>query len=92
VNLTFNFLSRPDTQHLPAIVQNVGVEYDKILPSIAKEVLDSVAAETDVLLLFIGHSVFSDRFRDTFVQRAKDFNILIDDVHVTHFSCTDNPR
>jgi len=35
VNLTLRVLSRPDTENLPTIVQNLGLEYDeKVLPSI----------------------------------------------------------
>lgn len=34
-------------------------------------------------MLFISHSWYSDRVRDAFVQRAKDVNILIDEVDIT---------
>ncbi|KEH24750.1 putative prohibitin [Medicago truncatula] len=49
VNFTLRVLSRPDTQCLPTIVRNFGLE-------------------------------------DTLVRRAKDFNILLDDVAITDFS------
>jgi len=92
VNLTLRVTSRPDLQHLPTIVQNLGFEYDKILHSIANEVLESVVAKSSPLVLFTSHSWYSDRVRDAFVQRAKYLNILIDEVDITHFSCTDNPK
>jgi len=92
VNLTLRVISRRDVQRLPTIIQNLGLEYDKILHSIANEVLESVVAKSSPLVLFSNHSWHSDRVRDAFVRRAKDLNILVDEVGITHFSCTHNPR
>ncbi|RHN57802.1 putative prohibitin, Band 7 domain-containing protein [Medicago truncatula] len=89
VNLTLRVISRPEVQRLPTIVQNLGLEYDKILNFIANEVLESIVAKSSLLMLFRSHSWFSERVKDAFVGRAKDLNILIDEIDITHFS---NPR
>jgi prohibitin 1 len=91
VNLTLRVISRPDAQRLPSVVQALGVEYDKVLPTIANEVLESVVDGRSAFLFFLNHKFLSDRVKDTFVQRAKDFNIIIDEIDITHFSCTDKP-
>ncbi|KAK7256970.1 hypothetical protein RIF29_30613 [Crotalaria pallida] len=87
VNLTLRVLSRPDTDRLSVIVQNLGLEYDeKVLPSIGNEVLKAVVAQFNADQLLTERPHVSRLVRDSLVQRAKDFNIVLDDVAITHLS------
>ncbi|KAJ1442469.1 Prohibitin [Sesbania bispinosa] len=87
VNLTLRVLSRPDTNRLPLIVQNLGLEYDeKVLPSIGNEVLKAVVAQFNADQLLTDRPHVSALVRESLIRRAKDFNILLDDVAITHLS------
>ncbi|KAJ7947368.1 Prohibitin mitochondrial-like [Quillaja saponaria] len=87
VNLTLHVLSRPDVNRLPVIVQNLGLEYDeKVLPSIRNEVLKAMVAQFNADQLLTERPHFSALIRDSLIRRAKDFNIVLDDVTITHLS------
>lgn len=87
VNLTLRVLSRPDETKLPTIYKELGVEYDeKVLPSIGNEILKAVVAQFNADQLLTERPKVSAFVRDSLIQRAKDFNILLDDVAITHLS------
>ncbi|GMH24859.1 hypothetical protein Nepgr_026702 [Nepenthes gracilis] len=87
VNLTLRVLSRPDVVRLPYIFQHLGLEYDeKVLPSIGNEVLKAVVAQFNADQLLTERPRVSALVRESLVRRAKDFNILLDDVAITHLS------
>ncbi|KAJ8616377.1 hypothetical protein MRB53_035749 [Persea americana] len=87
VNLTLRVLSRPDVIHLPKIFKTLGLEYDeKVLPSIGNEVLKAVVAQFNADQLLTERPHVSALVRDSLVRRARDFNIDLDDVAITHLS------
>uniref|UniRef100_A0A0C9S8L0 Prohibitin n=1 Tax=Wollemia nobilis TaxID=56998 RepID=A0A0C9S8L0_9CONI len=87
VHLTLRVLARPEEEHLPRIFQMLGLEYDeKVLPSIGNEVLKAVVAQFNADQLLTDRPRVSALVRDSLVRRAKDFNIVLDDVAITHLS------
>lgn len=87
VNLTLRVLSRPDVLRLPYIFQHLGLEYDeKVLPSIGNEVLKAVVAQFNADQLLTERPHVSALVRESLIRRARDFNIVLDDVAITHLS------
>ncbi|XP_030530920.1 prohibitin-3, mitochondrial [Rhodamnia argentea] len=87
VNLTLRVLSRPEVPRLPYIFRHLGLEYDeKVLPSIGNEVLKAVVAQFNADQLLTERPHVSALVRESLIKRAKEFNILLDDVAITHLS------
>ncbi|XP_073060310.1 prohibitin-3, mitochondrial-like [Primulina eburnea] len=87
VNLTLRVLSRPEVHRLPDIFKTLGLEYDeKVLPSIGNEVLKAVVAQFNADQLLTERPHVSALVRESLIRRAKDFNIVLDDVAITHLS------
>ncbi|ERN04007.1 hypothetical protein AMTRI_Chr13g85440 [Amborella trichopoda] len=87
VNLTLRVLSRPEVSRLPDIFKTLGLEYDdKVLPSIGNEVMKAVVAQFNADQLLTERPHVSALVRESLIRRAKDFNIVLDDVAITHLS------
>ncbi|CEP21738.1 PHB1 [Cyberlindnera jadinii] len=87
VSLTLRVLHRPDVPKLPTIYQNLGLDYDeRVLPSIGNEVLKSIVAQFDAAELITQREVVSARIRQELSERAKEFNIKLEDVSITHMT------
>ncbi|KGN63578.1 prohibitin-3, mitochondrial [Cucumis sativus] len=87
VNLSLRVLSRPEISRLSDIFKTLGLEYDeKVLPSIGNEVLKAVVAQFNADQLLTERPHVSALVRESLVRRAKDFNIVLDDVAITHLS------
>lgn len=87
VNLTLRVLSKPDPNQLPTIFKTLGIDYDdRVLPSIGNEVLKAVVAQFNADQLLTERPYVSALVRDALIKRAKDFNLLLDDVAITHLS------
>ena len=85
VQLSLRVLSRPRAEKLPEIMVNLGEDWDeRVLPSIVNEVLKATVAQYDAEQLLTERESVSRKIRVALEKRAGEFNIILEDVSITH--------
>jgi len=80
-------LFKPHIEKLPEIHNKLGPDYEeRVLPSVANEVMKATIAQYNAEQLLTQREHVSAEIREAIVQRAAGFNILMDDVSITHLT------
>jgi len=87
VKITLRVLVQPDENQLPTIHRELGQNWhDSVLPSLCNEVLKGIVAEYNAEQLLVQRELVADGIRVSLKRRCADFNILLQDVSITHLT------
>jgi prohibitin 1 len=87
VNIKLRVLWHPVEEELPRLYRELGTDFDdRVLPSIANEVLKSVVAQYNAEELLSKRAEVSERIKAELLKRAKHFHLTLDDVAITHLT------
>lgn len=87
VTIHVRMLFKPKIEGIPTIHSTLGEDYDeRVLPSVANEVIKATIAQYNAEQLLTHREHVSTEIREAIVARASQFNILMDDVSMTHLT------
>jgi len=87
VNLSLRVISRPEEKMLSVVFKALGQDWEeRVLPSVANEVLKTVVAQFNADQLLIERDQVSKLIREELTKRCSTFNIAVEDVSITHLN------
>lgn len=87
VDFQIRVLYKPDQSKLAEITSEIGINYaEKLLPPIVKEVAKTIIAQYSAQQLVSNRDLVSRDIKGALRERLINFNILLDEVTLTHIS------
>ena len=87
VQISLRVLFKPNPTSLVTMYRRLGTDFDeRVLPSIVNEVSKAVVAQYNASELLTKRDQVSSKIQLDLKKRAADFNILLDDVSITHLA------
>ncbi|MGK3737993.1 MAG: prohibitin 2 [Bacillariaceae sp.] len=87
VTIAVRVLHKPNPNKLVWIYRTLGMNYDeRILPSVMNESAKAIVARYNANELLTKRDLVSKAISDDLQRRASQFNIILDDVAITHLS------